>query len=456
MIWGIFAVILLIALFLLGWPLFKSGGPALSRTERGLDVYRRQLTEIDAEIERGALAPAEAEPMQLEIKRRMLRLGREEGPAKPLGGNGRLALIALLVIVPVVSLALYADLGSPNEPARPLAARDIPAERAMLAQNNAATLIKRLIAQLREHPDNIEGWVLLAQTLTKMDRFEQAAQTYEKATLIAPKSAALYVGAGENYYFAAKGKVDGKSAAAFEKALALEPENPGARYYLALRDFEAGKAEQALQSWQKLYEDSPAEAPYLAVLSQRIEEAAKKTGTELGDFLTRKKLPGPSEEDVAAASKLSGGDRQAMIKSMVEGLAARMGETPDYDGLMRLGQSYGVLKEFDKSADAYSRALDQKPGDKAAMAGAAGAYIQASDINADPPEKAIALYREILKKDPDYAEALWYVGLKEAAAGNRDAALQYWRKLQAKAPEGSTLKRAVDAAIKELSAPSKN
>ena len=67
---------------------------------------------------------------------------------------------------------------------------------------------------------------------------------------------------------------------------------------------------------------------------------------------------GPSAADVAAAEEMSQGDRDAFIRSMVEGLAARLEEEPsDIEGWMRLIRAYTVLGEDEAASTARERAL---------------------------------------------------------------------------------------------------
>ena len=405
---------------------------------------------------------AEAESMEVEIKRRMLRLKRTATPTKETANVSKYWQLAVVIAVafPVVSLALYADLGSPDKPAKPLAARDLAAEQAMRQAQEVGPLIQRLVDALKKQPDNLDGWVLLARTLSRLERYDEAAETYMKATVLAPNAVELYIGAGENYYFAADGNVTADAVKAFEKAYELEPENPGARYYLALRDAQEGDQEGALQKWISLYKESPADAPYMAVLATRIEQTADQTGTNLGDLLERKTVAadvaGPSSEDIAAAAEMSPEERQGMISSMVDRLATRMEETPDYDGLMRLGQVYGTVQDYEKSAEAYARARALKPDDLAALEAEAFALVQAAGEGGVPPAIAVELYRDVVKKNPDNPQALWYLGVAEAAAGNNNVAIDYWTRLQAVTVVGSPIHTAAAEAIKSLSDTDKN
>ena len=58
-----------------------------------------------------------------------------------------------------------------------------------------------------------------------------------------------------------------------------------------------------------------------------------------------------------AAAKMSTEDRQAMIRGMVDSLAARLEQNPnDREGWVRLARSYEVLNEPDKAKQAWARA----------------------------------------------------------------------------------------------------
>ncbi|MZR29473.1 c-type cytochrome biogenesis protein CcmI [Sneathiella litorea] len=462
MIWIILSLILLVAIAILVWPFLGAGRSARGRVDQGLEVYRQQLNELSADVARGAIGKVEADAMETEIKRRLLRLGRVQEKKSTYSrgwASWQLALI-LAIAFPVISLAIYSDLGTPEAPARPLASRDIEAEKAAVKSQDVASLIQRLVDALKAQPENLEGWVLLAQTLSRLERYDEAAETYIKATLLAPNAAELFISAGENYYFASEGTITPQAEKAFEKAFALNPDNPGARYYLALRDAQEGDSTGALKKWIALYEESPAGAPFMPVLARRIEQTAEMTGTDIGDLLSSKTVPsvqaGPTSEDMAAAANMSPDERQAMITSMVEGLASRMNEAPDYEGLMRLGQAYGTLQEYEKSVDAYRRARELNPEDLTALQAEAFAHVQVAGDAGVPPAAAVELYNMILERIPDHQQALWYLGVAEAASGNNAEAIDLWTRLQALTDAESPVHIAATEAIKSLSASDKN
>lgn len=454
MIWLIVGAILVVSVGILIWPFTKKGLASVSRSDGGLQVYEQQLNELRRDVKQGIIGAEEARSLEIEIKRRMLRVGQQQ--ELEIAGSpefNRLIIVGLILCIPLASLLVYFDLGSPDQPSQPLASRDIDAEKAAFAGDNIDQLIERLIDQLKSQPDNLDSWVLLARSFSRSERYKEAAETFLQATALAPNDPDLFVGAGENFYFNAQGVVDTDAENAFLKARELDANHPGARYYLAVLLAQQGNENDALDSWIKLFKESPADAPFLAILQRRIRDAANKTNRDLGtlfDDKTKLTTAGPSEEDIAAAADMSADDRQAMIASMVDQLLTRMEDAPDYEGLMRLGQVYATLNEFDKSADAYRRASVLVENDSAAMAAEAFALIQATDSSADIPSRSIELYRKVLTLDSEHPQALWYVGVAEAQAGREGEALALWTRLQQLAPEDSQLYQAVTKSIGNL------
>ena len=139
-----------------------------------------------------------------------------------------------------------------------------------------------------------------------------------------------------------------------------------------------------------------------------------------------------------------------MIDQMVARLAARLEQQPDdAEGWVRLGRSYMVLNQPAKAKDAYARAARLKPDDTAVKQQYAEAIIEAEGGD-QPPAEATALMRQILRAEPQNAEALWYVGLAEAAAGHKDKAQDLFTKLLAQLPADAPARQEVEQRLAAL------
>ncbi|MFZ2101413.1 MAG: c-type cytochrome biogenesis protein CcmI, partial [Oricola sp.] len=68
------ALLTLLLLAFVFWPALRRAEPAATALEHDFDlaIYKDQLRELDADIERGAIEPAEADYARAEIARRLL------------------------------------------------------------------------------------------------------------------------------------------------------------------------------------------------------------------------------------------------------------------------------------------------------------------------------------------------------------------------------------------------
>ena len=373
-----------LALAMLLAPLLLRRRTPASREAYDLAVYRDQLTEVERDLARGVLAAEQAEAARAEIARRILALkpvGAETGPGRQARG---VAIVAILLL-PVAAGALYWRLGSPSLPDQPFAARTragtppIAANPAHIDINQA---VARLGAHLKEHPEDLTGWLMLGRATLSLGRYPEAAEAYRRAADLSGHRADIMGDWGEAQVLAAGGTVTPAAHEAFAAGLSDPETAPRSRYYLALARLQQGDVKGALQGWRDLAAQSPADAAWLPLVRQRIGEAESALGI---DPATLNPATGaaPTDAAVAAAAKESAGaspeERQAMILAMVGRLAARLEQQPDdVEGWARLGRSYMVLNQPDKAREAYSRAVKLKPDDPELKQALAEASIAAA------------------------------------------------------------------------------
>jgi cytochrome c-type biogenesis protein CcmH len=469
-----------LAMALLLVPLILRGRNAEARDAYNLAVYRDQLAEIERDVERGIIGPREAAAAKSEIGRRILALT----PTGPPSGSSPTSLVVAAIavmLVPFAAWTLYWDLGSPTLADQPLASRSSPATAPTAAKADPHVdmedAVRKLTAHLQAQPDDLEGWVLLARSQIDANRYQEAVEAYRHAADLSGNKPEIVGDWAEAQVLAAGGTVTPAAQQAFQSAL-TDPENaPRSHYYLALAKLQGGDTKGALQDWVDLEVEAPADAEWLPLLRRRISETAQTAGIDPTTLKTSsgasRKLPAtaaatppaappmpqgeanmPTSTEVTetarATANASPQERQAMITAMVERLAARLAQQPDdADGWTRLGRSYMVLDQPDKAVEAYAHAAKLKPDDTAVKQQYAEAIIEA-DGGDDLPAQAATLLRQVLASEPQNAEALWYVGLAEAAVGHDQTAHDLWTKLLAQLPANAPARKEVEQRLAAL------
>ena len=380
-LWIFVAALTLGVLALLLWPILRRMPEAQARVDYDLMVYRDQLAEVDRDVERGVVNAEQAQAARTEIQRRMLTAADAEseftGPATRLERWLRVGVAACVgVVVPAGALALYLVLGTPTLPGLPFASRQADPAFQM------TRMVDNLIAELKAKPEP-DGYATLAATLFTLKRYDEAAEAYRKAIELGAVDAEMLASMAESIVMVNDGSVVPEARQAFQHALTLDATDPRARFYLGLAKAQIGKYAEAVAIWRDLEKSSPAEAPWLGMLKEHIAEYAKMGGFEAASIAPVPPAPmgaaqatGPNPHAAAGNEAAPAGstgmpsgaaaeavlaqspeDRARTIRSMVDGLAARLEQNPDdKEGWARLSRAYTVLGEPDKARKAAERA----------------------------------------------------------------------------------------------------
>ena len=470
------AIGLLTAGALLGllWPLLRSAEPP-APVEGDAAVYRDQLNELKRDLERELIQPDAAAAARIEIERRLLATGASSSPLRRQAANTRRQLVlALALLVAAGAPILYLELGWPGLPDQPLtrmppapAAIDADAPPPSAGLQPLADAAKLLAAKLDANPSDAAGWAQLGDLYLSLQRFEEAATALEQAIQQGADPKLTQSRYGEALTQLADGQVTPDAAIALRKGLAADPADPRSRFYLALAEAEAGRIDEAVAAWNQLLADAPADADWRALVEQTIaaaERAKANMAASSGaggatpapsesNAATAPSPGGPSAEEMAAMANLTPEQREATIRSMVDGLAQRLQSDPnDLEGWLKLSRSYGVLGERDKALEALGRAATLAPDRTDIQLDYAGALLQATPETVPLPPAFDETLARVRAKEPGNLALLYFEGLGAVRAGKPAEARKRWRELLAALPADAPMRANLEQQIDALPA----
>ena len=277
--WSIAAALTAAALAFLLPPLLRRRTAAPdARTAANAEIYREQLEELGAELQRGAITKEEFERASREIEHRIVA---EHASASPEPARHRAPLaaaIAIGVLVPLAAAVGYWQLGDRR-------ALDAEAMRQSDPKQLQA-LVERLVVQLQKTPDDAEGWVLLGHALNSLGRPERASQAFARALQLTPEDRELLV--------------------EFIKSLAL-----AGRAEFEKRDYAA-----AVGYWERILPFAPPESEFARTVAGSIAEAKQLGGTSA---MSSASLQGIVSLAPALKGKVSPGDTVFVLARPVSG-----------------------------------------------------------------------------------------------------------------------------------------
>ncbi|WP_224814836.1 c-type cytochrome biogenesis protein CcmI [Hasllibacter sp. MH4015] len=332
-----------------------------------LKVYRDQLRELERDVARGTLSEAEATRARTEVSRRILDADRAltEGTARTGPSPAGTALIAGAVALTVAgAIWVYTQIGAPGYPDLPLMERVAAIEEMRenrpsqdLAEEQAAdrpappvdperlAMVEQLRTVMERRPDDTTGLELLAANEAMLGNFRAARLAQERliALLGSEATGRHHIDHAEMMILAAGGYVSPEAEAALRVGLEREPRDGTGRFYAGEMYAQQGRPDRALPIWLSLLQDSRPDAPWVPPIRAQIADIAFAAGVEIDPALLDGPR-GPSAAEMEAMDGLSADQQQAMIESMVEGLANRLatdGGTPE--DWAQLITAYGVL-----------------------------------------------------------------------------------------------------------------
>jgi cytochrome c-type biogenesis protein CcmH len=247
--WLLAALLVVATLGTLIWPLLrrKPRPDAPDPSGAAIAVFRDHKRALDAEHESGAITVAERDAALAELTRRVADEGRDA--AQPaVAHHSRLAwpvAIALIVLI--------------------TAGHDV-------SEQQIVGMVDSLARRLKEHPNDADGWVLLARSYQALGRFPEAADAYAHADALIKDDPNLLADYADVLAMAQGRQLAGKPAMLIERALAIEPKQKKALALAATVALEARDLAASLGYWRRLAAELPAGSDEARQVSEVIAE----------------------------------------------------------------------------------------------------------------------------------------------------------------------------------------
>jgi|TARA_B110000908_G_scaffold172566_1_gene240825 cytochrome c-type biogenesis protein CcmH len=369
------AVLLVLAILLIGGLLFWRTQNSEVTQMRQVDVYAEQMRGLERDRAKGVLADDELDSMRAEIGRRMIAAAKAEtNPAAKTSGAGLWTLLVVSGAACILGAVIYAQVGSPTVKDTPIAARyaqsdalkatrlsqtEAEAQAPALSSEQDPTyvqLVTELRAALETRPDDIQGHELLAKSESRLGNYAKAHAAQARVLQLKGEAASPdeWYTYAELLIIAADTYISTNAEAALNQTLRRDPNHKMALFRVGMYFDAIGRPDRTFGIWRKLLEAGPESAPYIPLIRRTVSDLAMITGVDYEPPAVK----GPSAEDIENAADMSTDDRRAMISGMVTGLADRLategGPAPDWAQLIL---AYGVLGEIDTAQEIFNEAL---------------------------------------------------------------------------------------------------
>jgi cytochrome c-type biogenesis protein CcmH len=160
-------------------------------------------------------------------------------------------------------------------------------------------MTEKLAQRLKDKPDDVEGWSMLARSYSVLNRHAEALKAYEKALTLRNDDPDLLVDYADALA-TNNGTLNGEPMKLVERALQRDPKNLKGLYLAGTSDYNNRDFAGAVKQWEKLVQAAPPGSAFFGQIQSAIDDARSQAG------MPRAAKPLPSTPQVAGADAVSG------------------------------------------------------------------------------------------------------------------------------------------------------
>ncbi|HWV15686.1 MAG TPA: c-type cytochrome biogenesis protein CcmI [Cellvibrio sp.] len=292
-LWLSIALLLLLALAFMAWPLWRYrhasvSTPSLAQGEledrlvENVRLFREHLAELENSLASQAIDQQQFNQLKVELERNLLddeaSLRASQGKTSSFLGLKVVAAFSVLLLL--AGILLYQKYGSADD----LLLQDLQQEKILLDNQDiqagrnpdpirAQNLIAEYKQRLASKPDSLQYWFLLARAHMELGEFAQAVPAYQQILQLEPQSPMIIAELAQAMFLRDGNNITPPVVDLAKRALALDPKNIMALGLLGIDAFGRKAYKDAIHYWQTTVDLLGVDSPTAQTLVAGIERA---------------------------------------------------------------------------------------------------------------------------------------------------------------------------------------
>ena len=256
--WSTSVALLLVSIIVILKTLFNKNKSNIKNENNSKILYEQKLLEIDKDIENNILSSNDAENIKKELKNTLqeyqvesdLLLSNSYHSSK---NEKKVVSLILILIIPAFVFGVYNIVGSPDVIEKLAFTSNISDTQNSNEQlASVDEMLNRVERRLLDNPDNIDDWLMLANSYLVLKRYPESIRAFENLYRLVGDEPSLLFRYADALAMANSGTFTGKPAEMIKKALLLDPENTMGLWLAGLASYEEGKIKEAITHWEKV------------------------------------------------------------------------------------------------------------------------------------------------------------------------------------------------------------
>ena len=225
--WIVVAALLAVALVILVLPVLRQPDEedASDRQQQNIDIAREKKAQLDKQFTQKELNQAEYDSALHDLQT-SLALDLERGDQVAERQPGRWAAVILVVLVPVLSIAMYLKLGEYRVIDNPQLAQAAKPAQAQNQNMSIEEMLERVKQRLRDNPEDAQGWFIMGRTYLSMQKIDEAVTAFQRTYDLVGDEPGVMFTLADALALQNKGSMAGEPAELVRRGLEISPQDP--------------------------------------------------------------------------------------------------------------------------------------------------------------------------------------------------------------------------------------
>ena len=275
--WIVVAALLAVALIILILPILRQpvDQTGSDRQQQNIQIAREKKLILEGQLSQNEVSQSEYDSALLDLQT-SLALDLEQGDQVVEQQPGKWAVVFLFVLVPVLSIAMYLNLGEYRVIDNPQLAQAAQRPQAQNQNMSIEEMLERVKQRLQDNPEDAQGWFIMGRTYLSLQKIDEAVTAFQRTYDLVGDEPGVMFTLADALALQNKGSMAGDPTELVRRGLEISPQDPTGLWLAGLAAEQRQEYKLAHASWSAMLpliaEDAESSAEVrrlLGVLEQR-------------------------------------------------------------------------------------------------------------------------------------------------------------------------------------------
>lgn len=225
--WIVVAALLAVALIILILPILRKplDQTGSDRQQQNIQIAREKKALLEGQLTQNEVSQSEYDSALIDLQT-SLAIDLERGDQVVEQQPGKWAVVFLVVLVPILSIAIYLELGEYRVIDNPQLAQAAEPAQALNQNMSIEEMLARVKQRLKDNPEDAQGWFIMGRTYLSMQNIDEAVTAFQRTYDLVGDEPGVMFTLADALALQNNGSMTGEPTDLVRRGLEISPQDP--------------------------------------------------------------------------------------------------------------------------------------------------------------------------------------------------------------------------------------